>query len=339
MQPLVWAGIAFCISQSALFSGLNLAVFGVGRLRLEVEVSSGNKRAVKLLKLRQDPNFLLTTILWGNVGINVLLTLLSNSVLAGLSAFLFSTVIITFVGEIFPQAYFSRNALKMASALYPVLRFYQILLYPVAKPVALILDLWLGKEGISYYMEKDLREMIKQHINAQESDIDKLEGIGALNFLEIDDIFAGLEGEDVNPDSVIQLEMKDEKPVLPEFKKDVTDPFLIKLHSSKEKWVIITDQNNKPQFAVDAEGFILEALFNSDSFDPNAYIHRPIVVEDPRLPLGPLIMKLEVYPERPDDDVIDNDIILVWSETRRRVITGADILGRLLRGISKVVKK
>ena len=48
--------------------------------------------------MRRDSNFLLTTILWGNVGVNVLLTLLSDSVLAGLAAFLFSTVVITVFG-------------------------------------------------------------------------------------------------------------------------------------------------------------------------------------------------------------------------------------------------
>jgi metal transporter CNNM len=338
MDALIWTGIAICISQSAIFSGLNLAVFGVGRLRLEIEASSGNRRAVKLLKLRQDPNFLLTTILWGNVGINVLLTLLSGSVLAGVAAFLFSTVVITFIGEIFPQAYFSRNALRMASALYPVLRFYQFILFPIAKPVALVLDAWLGKEGISYFKEKDLREMIKQHIKAQESDIDRLEGIGSLNFLQIDDMFAGLEGEDVNPDSLVELDMKKGRPVLPDFGRDVTDPFLKKLHSSKEKWVIITDHDGRPRFAMDADGFVLGALFDGDSFRPFQFIHRPIIV-DPTQTLGEAILQLEVHPEHPADDVIDEDLILVWSDERRKVITGSDILGRLLRGIAKVVKE
>jgi CBS domain containing-hemolysin-like protein len=99
----------------------------------------------------------LTTILWGNVGINVLLTLLSNSVLAGISAFFFSTVIITVVGEIMPQAYFSAHALRMASLLAPVLKFYQILLFPAAKPAAKILDAWLGARGIQYFREHSLR--------------------------------------------------------------------------------------------------------------------------------------------------------------------------------------
>nr|WP_319492633.1 CNNM domain-containing protein [uncultured Desulfobacter sp.] len=87
-----------------------------------------------------DSNLALTTILWGNVGINVLATLLSNSVLTGISAFLFSTVLITFLGEVIPQAYFSRNALKVAARMAPILIFYQCLLYPVTKPSAIMLD-------------------------------------------------------------------------------------------------------------------------------------------------------------------------------------------------------
>jgi metal transporter CNNM len=41
---------------------------------------------------------------------------------------------------------------------------------------------------------------------------------------------------------------------------------------------------------------------------------------------------MKVKPDRPEDDVIDNDLILVWGE-QKRIITGADLLGRLLRGI------
>jgi len=52
---------------------------------------------------REDSNFLLTTILWGNGVINVLLILLSESVEAGIMAFLFSTFGITIFGEIIPK--------------------------------------------------------------------------------------------------------------------------------------------------------------------------------------------------------------------------------------------
>ena len=76
MSFAIWIGIFFCITQSAMFSGLNLAFFSVSKLRLEIETSQGNKHAIKVMAMREDANFLLTTILWGNVGVNVLLTLL-----------------------------------------------------------------------------------------------------------------------------------------------------------------------------------------------------------------------------------------------------------------------
>ncbi len=177
LSLLTWIGILFCISQSAMFSGMNLALFSISRLRLEVEAELGDRHALKILDMRNDSNFLLTTVLWGNVGINVLLTLLSNSVLTGIAAFFFSTVIITVVGEIMPQAYFSRHAMRMASLLAPVLKFYQILLFPAAKPTAKLLDAWLGAEGIQYFREHSLREVIKKHIEADGSDVDRLEGI------------------------------------------------------------------------------------------------------------------------------------------------------------------
>ena len=330
---LIWAGILFCISQSAIFSGLNLALLGISRLRLEVEATAGNPAAIRILALRKDVNFLLTTILWGNVGINVLLTLLSNSVMAGITAFFFSTVLITFAGEIAPQAYFSRHAMRMGSLLAPLLRFYQLLLYPVAKPSALVLDRWLGEEGISYFRERDLHTVIRKHIEADDSDVSRLEGIGAMNFLALDDIAVTQEGEYVDPDSIIQLPTENELPVFPKFERHALDPFLLDINSSGKKWVIIVDEHNEPCMVLNSDDFLREALFGNELFNPYIYCHRPIMVRDSGTLLGKVLSRLTVYAKSAVDDVIDHDLILLWAD-EKRVITGADILGQLLRGIA-----
>lgn len=49
-----WFGIAACITQSALFAGLNLAVFSVSLLRLQVEADGGNKDALQVLDVRKS---------------------------------------------------------------------------------------------------------------------------------------------------------------------------------------------------------------------------------------------------------------------------------------------
>jgi len=333
LNLFVWIGILFCISQSAMFSGLNLALLGISRLRLEVEASTGNANAVKILALRKDFNFLLTTILWGNVAINVLLTLLSQSVMSGVIAFFFSTILITFLGEITPQAYFSRHAMRMGALLSPLLRFYQFLLFPVAKPSAVVLDWWLGKEGIKYFRERDLRSLIRKHIEAEESDVDRLEGIGAMNFLALDDINVTQEGEYVDPDSVIRLPTKDGLPVFPKFESRAQDPFLLDVNSSGKKWVIIVDEGDQPCMVLNANAFLRAALFGVEPVNPYIYCHRPIIIEDVSTLLGKVLPGLKVYPKSEIDDVIEDDLILIWSN-EKRIITGADILGRLLRGIA-----
>ena len=330
-----WLGIAFCISQSAMFSGLNLALLGISRMRLEVEASAGNSHASKILKLRRDSNFLLTTILWGNVGINVLLTLLVDSVLAGIATFFFSTVLITILGEITPQAYCSRHALKMGGLFAPVLRFYQFILYPMAKPSAMLLDLWLGKEAIHYYAESDLRTLIKKHIAADETEIGRLEGIGALNFLAMDDIIISQVGQPLDPLSVLSLPVENERPQFPAVQRDHTDPFLQQLSASGKKWVVLSDTQGEPCWVINTNAILRAALFETGPLNFAAYCHCPIIVRDTRILLGKVISQLKVNAIDNADDVIDNDLILVWGDDQKRVITGADILGRLMRGIVK----
>ena len=338
MNVLIWIGIGVCLSQSAMFSGLNLAFFSISKLQLEIESKKNNRHALRVASMRDDANFLLTTILWGNVGINVLLTLLSNSVMAGVLAFVFSTFAITFFGEIIPQAYFSRHAIKTASLLSPILRFYQLILYPIAKPTAVALDKWLGSEAIHFFQEKDLRELLKIHVNSPETDIDKVEGKGALNFLAIDDLSIVEEGEVIDPKSIIKLNFINRKPVFPEIEHSCEDPFLKKVEESGKKWIILTDVTGDTLYTLNSDAFLRSALFDRKGFDPFNFCHQPIIVRDARICLGEAITRLKVHPERFDDDVIDEDIIVFWSDEQRRVITGSDVLGRLLRGIAQQEK-
>lgn len=283
--------------------------------------------------MRKDSNLTLATVLWGNVTINVLLTLLSDSVLAGAGAFVFSTIVITLFGEIIPQAHFSRNALRLTARFVPLLKVYQVGLFPVAKPTALFLNWWLGAEGLTFLRERDFRAFITKHVGAAGGDVGQLEAIGALNFLDLDDILVADEGESIDPRSVIILPIENERPLLPKFDRSPNDPFLRQLNASGKKWVIIVDTTGRPSFVLDAHHFLRDSLFNATSVNPELYWHRPIIVTDMRTPLGSVIGRMKVKPEHSEDDVVDNDLILVWGE-QKRIITGADLLGRLLRGIA-----
>jgi hypothetical protein len=140
------------------------------------------------------------------------------------------------------------------------------------------------------------------------------------------------EGERIDPRSVIQLPDNHNLPVLPDFERSTTDPFVRRVQASGKKWVILTNRADEPLLALDSEGFLQGLLFGGERFNANSFCHRPIVVTDPKKSFAQVLPELKVHATHAEDDVIDHDIILLWAR-ERRVITGSDILGRLLRGI------
>ena len=334
MELILWPSVLLCLVQSGIFSGLNLALFGLSRVQLEVEAQAGNAAATTILELRRDANGLLTTILWGNVGVNCLLTVLLDSVLAGAIAFVVSTFGITLFGEIFPQAYFSRNALRMGALLAPLVRFYRVLLYPVAKPAALLLDRWLGEEATHWFQEHDLRHLIRSHIDSPEADLGRVEGVGALNFLALDDRLLVEESHPLDPRSLIVLPEASSGLSFPTVRPDAQDPFLQKVHSSGHKWVILAaGPDGEPKWALNAHRFLRSALLDDQSPDPRRFCHRPIVVRDATTTVESALQALYRDSRSSVKDLIDRDVVLLWGQDRR-IVTGADLFGQLLRGIA-----
>lgn len=330
----MWLGILMCLAGSAICSGLTLGFFSLSRIHLELLKKQDSPEAQLILTLRENANFLLATLLWSNVAVNVLLTLLSEQQLSGVLAFSFSLVGITMFGEILPQAYFSRNALKMGARFAPIVKVLQVICYPVAKPSSLLLDRIVGKEGVTWFEEHEMETLLKIHAQAPESDISVVEGHGASNFLNLDDISSLEEGSPLNPHSIIQLNYDGQRVIFPDNTPASMDYFVQQIHQSKEKWVVITDVTDTPRLVLDADGF-LRVLLVEQKYRPLRHCHRPIVVTQTDIPVGDLLIHFKVEPEFLEDDVIDQDLVLIWTTTHKRIITGADILGRLLRGIAK----
>jgi hypothetical protein len=216
----------------------------------------------------------------------------------------------------------------------PFLNIYRVVFFVLAKPTAMLLDRWLGIEGIAYLRERDIRSLIARSA-ASGGDLGSVEATGARNFLDLDDVPVAEEGEPVHAQSIISMPLANHRCVLPIFNRSPDDPFLRQVDASGKKWVIVTDLEGEPVFVLDSHHFLRDALFNTLESDPTAYWHRPIIVRDMQTRLGEVIGRMKVAPERPGDDVIHNDMILVWG-AQRRIITGSDLLGRLLRDIATV---
>ena len=125
---------------------------------------------------------------------------------------------------------------------------------------------------------------------------------------------------------------------MPEFVRNSSDELLKKINQSGHKWVVLADEKNNPLLILDADGALRAALFDTDKpFDIYDFCHRPLIVRDESLMLSEVLWHLKAQEtlDAHDDGTIDVDVVLVWG-AQPRIITGADILGRLLKGISAV---
>jgi hypothetical protein len=334
MELFIWLGILFCALNAATFSGLNLAYFSVPVLRLNILAKQQNPQALKVLALRSDPNFLLSTILWANVSYNVLLALLANSVMAGLTSFFFSTVVLTLVGEIFPQATFSRKALKFGAFFAPMIEAYQVLLYPIAKPSAMALDYFLGKESPSYYNEKDLIALIEEHLNSTSSvDISMTEGRGAIEFLKLDDRFVKDVGMDINASQIMACEFDKAELLIVDFTPQPKDPFIKKLLDCEQEWMILTDLKGEPKQALDVSSFIKAVFASQKSVDVHDYCVNPMVVSKNEIKVSTVLKHFVLRPEKCNRVSCSRGktVVLFWENTNKKILTSDDLMSLILR--------
>jgi metal transporter CNNM len=172
---------------SALFSGLNLGLMSLNPHELKRKTELGDKKAKKVYPVRKNGNYLLVTLLLGNVAVNAVLAIFLGSLTAGLLAVVLTTALITIFGEIIPQAVLSRHALAISYRVVWIVKFFMIILFPISKPTAMALDKILGEELPTIYSKKELVNIINEHSVNDDSDVESHEeqiARGALTFAD-----------------------------------------------------------------------------------------------------------------------------------------------------------
>jgi metal transporter CNNM len=151
------------LALSGVFSGLNLGLMSLGPHELKRKAALGDSRAKRVYFVRRRGNLLLVTLLLGNVATISALTLVLDAAVPAVFAGLATTALITVFGEIVPQAIFSRYALQVGSATAWFVRAVMIILYPIAAPLAWLLDVTLGDELPRLYSRRELVDLLDQH--------------------------------------------------------------------------------------------------------------------------------------------------------------------------------
>lgn len=157
---------------SGLFSGLTLGLLSLDTNTLRRRAKHGDREAKAIYPIRMQGNLLLTTLLLGNVAVNTTLSIFLGSVASGVVAGLIATGLIVVFGEIIPQAVISRYALWFGARTLIFTRIAMIIAYPIAWPIAKLLDIFLGNELPTTYSHKELMDIITEHENSEHSPID-----------------------------------------------------------------------------------------------------------------------------------------------------------------------
>ncbi|XP_013139297.1 PREDICTED: metal transporter CNNM4-like isoform X1 [Papilio polytes] len=192
--------IVICLGFSALFSGLNLGLMSLDRTELKIISNTGTDKERKysraIMPVRDHGNYLLCSILLGNVAVNSTFTILLDGLTSGLFAVILSTLAIVLLGEITPQAICSRHGLMIGAKTIMVTKAVMALTAPMAYPVSKLLDYFLGEEIGSVYNRERLKELVKVTTDVNDLDKDEVNIIsGALELRKktVSDVMTKLE--------------------------------------------------------------------------------------------------------------------------------------------------
>ena len=145
VTAIMWLALVLCIVLSGLFSAMETAYSTASKVRLTTMSDEGDKKAGKVLKLLNNYEKVLFTVLVGNNIVNIiattLATLLFIAMMGDIGATV-STIVITVVvllfGEISPKMLAKQHPEGFAKNVYGFLRACMFIL----TPITFILDGW-----------------------------------------------------------------------------------------------------------------------------------------------------------------------------------------------------
>ncbi|CAH01224.1 Mam3p [Kluyveromyces lactis] len=152
-----------------IFAGLTLGLMGQDEVYLKVMQTSGTAsekyHANRVLSLlNRGKHWVLVTLLLSNVITNETLPIVLDRCLGGgWQAVVMSTVLIVIFGEIIPQSVCVRFGLQVGSLFSPFVLFLMYAMYPIAYPIALLLDWLLGEDHGTIYKKSGLKTLVHLH--------------------------------------------------------------------------------------------------------------------------------------------------------------------------------
>ena len=189
--------IAFLILCSGYFSATETAFTKFNRIKMKNEAANGNKRAELVMKMADNFESVLSTILVGNNIVNILSTSLATLLFTNLFgqsgvtiATAVMTVLVLIFGEITPKSIANDISMSTAKFSVPFLHFLSVLL----TPVNFVFSLWkklisrlFHISGAEEITEEEIVSIVEEA--TQDGNIDEQSGDLIINAIEFDDVY------------------------------------------------------------------------------------------------------------------------------------------------------
>ncbi len=198
-----YVAICLLLVMSAFFSSVETAFSSVNKIRLKHEAANGNKKAERALRIAENFDKTLTTILVGNNIVNILSTSLGTVICTKLFgdkgvgiATAAMTVLVLIFGEILPKSLAKENAEKFTLTFSGLLNFFIVVLTPITIIFAgikkLVSKLFRSGDNSPSVTEDELKYIINE-----------IEEEGVLEEKERDLVRSALEFDDKNVSEVL----------------------------------------------------------------------------------------------------------------------------------------
>ncbi len=140
VPPVLWVVFVILLLLSAFFSASETAYSSLNIVRITNYAENGKKSAAKALKVHQNFDNTLSSILIGNnivniamatIGTYIAVKLITDDAVAGIVSTAIVTLIVLIFGEIMPKSFAKRHAEGMALKTAYILSFLNILFFPL----------------------------------------------------------------------------------------------------------------------------------------------------------------------------------------------------------------
>jgi metal transporter CNNM len=159
--------VLFAIICAGLASGLTQGLLSLDILEMQVKSQSGTpiekNRAARVLPIIKRHHFLLAALILWNAAAAEALPVFLSGLVNEYEAIAISTTLVLLFGEVLPIAVFTGpHQLAIAAFFVPLIYFLEVIFFPVAYPLSIVLDWVIGQSSssLTVYNKQEISTML-----------------------------------------------------------------------------------------------------------------------------------------------------------------------------------